>query len=115
MCADLKVVALLQGLQLGLTKYCCLLYLWDSRARNKHYIEKTWAQGIGEEEGQHNVVALPLVSQNKIIFSPLLIKLGLFKGKIPLYLKFCMNAFPNCLTPKQKKVCFLGLVYENLS
>ena len=39
-CADLKVVALLQGLQLGYTKYCCFLCLWDSRARNKHYIEK---------------------------------------------------------------------------
>ena len=64
-CADLKVVALLRGLQLGYTKYCCFLCLWDSRARNKHYIEKTWPQRIEEEEGQHNVVALPLVPQKK--------------------------------------------------
>ena len=64
-CADLKVVALLRGLQLGYTKYCCFLCLWDSRARNKHYIEKIWPQRIEEVEGQHNVVALPLVPQNK--------------------------------------------------
>ena len=35
-CADVKVVALLRGLQLGYTKYCFFLCLWDSRARNKH-------------------------------------------------------------------------------
>ena len=51
----------------------------DSRARTKHYIEKTWPQRIEEEEGQHNVVALPLVPQNKIILPPMHIKLGLFK------------------------------------
>ena len=79
MCADLKVAALLRGLQLVYTKYCCFLCLWDSWARNKHYIEKTWPQRIEEEEGQHNVVALPLVPQNKIILPPMHIKLGLFK------------------------------------
>ena len=78
MCAD--DVALLRGLQLGYTKYCCFLCLWDSRARNKHYIEKTIEKKrIEEEEGQHNVVALPLVPQNKIILPPMHIKLGLFK------------------------------------
>ena len=59
-------------------KYCCFLCLRDSRPRNKHYIEKTWPQRI-KEEGQHNVVALPLVPQNKIILPRLHIKLGLFK------------------------------------
>ena len=78
-CTDVKVVALLRGLQLGYTKYCCFLCLWDSRARNKHYIGKTWPQSIEEEKGKHNYVALPLVPQNKIILSPLHINLGLFK------------------------------------
>ena len=95
-CADLKVVALLRGVQLGCTKYCCFLCLWDSRARNKHYIEKTWPQRIEEEEGQHNVVALSLVPQNKIILPPMHIKLGLFKQFVKglrkdfLHLNFCM-------------------------
>ena len=39
-CADVKVVALQRGLQVGYTKYCCFLCLRDSRARNKHYIGK---------------------------------------------------------------------------
>ena len=37
-CADLKVVALLRGLQLGYTNYWCFLCLWDSRAHNRHYM-----------------------------------------------------------------------------
>ncbi|GBM07588.1 hypothetical protein AVEN_230025-1 [Araneus ventricosus] len=37
-CADLKVVSLLMGLQLGYTKYCCFLCLWDSRTIALHYI-----------------------------------------------------------------------------
>jgi hypothetical protein len=36
-CADLKVVALLTGLQGGYTKLCCFLCEWDSRVRNRHY------------------------------------------------------------------------------
>ena len=31
LCGDLKVVALLLGIQLGYTKYCCFLCEWDSR------------------------------------------------------------------------------------
>ena len=35
-CADLKVVALLSGLQKKFTEYCCFLCEWYSRYRNKH-------------------------------------------------------------------------------
>ena len=31
-CGDLKVIALLLGLQNGFTKYCCFTFEWDSRA-----------------------------------------------------------------------------------
>jgi len=31
LCCDLKVVALLLGMQLGYTKYCCFPCEWDSR------------------------------------------------------------------------------------
>jgi hypothetical protein len=41
-CGDLKVIALLLGLQLGCTKYCCFLCEWNSRDRKKHYIQKQW-------------------------------------------------------------------------
>jgi len=39
---DLKVVALLLGMQLGYTKYCCFLCKWDSRDKKKHYVNKLW-------------------------------------------------------------------------
>jgi len=35
-CADLKVIALLLGLQLGYTKFPCFLYEWDSRVKAHH-------------------------------------------------------------------------------
>ena len=31
LCGDLRVVALLVGMQLGYTKYCCFVCEWDSR------------------------------------------------------------------------------------
>ena len=107
-------MALLRGLQLGYTKYCCFLCLWDSRARNKHYIEKTWPQRIEEEEGQYNVVALPLVPQNKIILPPMHIKLGLFKQFVkglrkdsPAF-EFLHQCFPKLSDAKIKEDVFVG-------
>ena len=41
-CCDLKVIALLMGLQLGYTKFCCFLCKWDSRDKKNHYIKKEW-------------------------------------------------------------------------
>lgn len=38
-CSDLKVVAMLTGLQQGYTKYMCFLCKWNSRARNEHYVQ----------------------------------------------------------------------------
>jgi hypothetical protein len=38
-CGD-EVIALLLGLQLGCTKFCCFLLEWDFRARKHHYIQK---------------------------------------------------------------------------
>jgi len=37
---DLKVVALLMGLQQGYTNYMCFVCEWDSRARELHYLRK---------------------------------------------------------------------------
>jgi len=39
---DLKVVALLLRMQLGYTKYRCLLCEWDSRGKKNHYVYKLW-------------------------------------------------------------------------
>jgi hypothetical protein len=42
-CADLKVVAMLIGLQEGYTKFCCFLCESDSRARDRHDHLKQWS------------------------------------------------------------------------
>jgi hypothetical protein len=78
-CADLKVVALLLGMQLGFTKNSCFLCLWDSRARDQHYKKKVWPVRKYLEPGKNNVVCQPLVERNAILLPPLHIKLGLFQ------------------------------------
>jgi len=40
--ADLKVIALLLGLQLGYTKCPCFLCEWDSRDNAHHYVKRIW-------------------------------------------------------------------------
>ena len=112
-CTTLKIVVLLQGLKLSYTKYSCFLCRLDFRACIKHCIEKTWPQRI-EEEGEHNMVALPLVPQNKIILPTLHIKLGLFKQSVkglrkdyPAF-EFLHECFPKLSDAKIKDV-FVGL------
>ena len=41
-CVDLKMICLLLGQQSGYTMYPCFLRLWDSRARQKHWLQKEW-------------------------------------------------------------------------
>lgn len=79
-CADLKVVALVLGMQLGYTKYCCFICEWDSRARDVHYITKDWPLRSSLVPGQKNVLHGPLVDPQKVILPPLHIKLGLMKN-----------------------------------
>ena len=44
LCGDLKVVALLLGMQLWYTKYCCFLCERDRRDKKKHYVNKLWSK-----------------------------------------------------------------------
>ncbi|GBL93977.1 hypothetical protein AVEN_76698-1 [Araneus ventricosus] len=78
-CADLKVMSLLMGLQLGYTKYCCFLCLWDSRTIALHYIKRDWPQRASLKPGVINVKHPLLAEPHIIIISPLHIKLGLVK------------------------------------
>jgi len=79
LCGDLKVVALLLGMQLGYIKYCCFLCQWDSRDKKNHYVNKLWPKRTSLTPGQKNVVS-PLVLPEKIYLPPLHIKLGLMKN-----------------------------------
>jgi len=79
LCGDLKVVALLLGMQLGYTKYCCLLCEWDSRDKKNHCVNKLWPKRTSLTTGEKNVFSPPLVLPEKIFLPPLNIKLGIIK------------------------------------
>jgi len=76
-CGDLKVIALLLGLQQGFTKYCCFICAWDSRARSLHYSRKDWLARKSLEPGIMNVENQPLVEPSKILLSSMHLKLPL--------------------------------------
>lgn len=78
-CVDLKMICFLLGQQRGYTKYPCFLCLWDSRAREKHWVERSWPPRTELKPGDPNILHVPLVDKQKIIFPPLHIKLGLMK------------------------------------
>ena len=42
LCGDLKVVALLLGMQLGYTKCCCFLCELYNRDKKNHYVNQLW-------------------------------------------------------------------------
>ena len=72
-CADLKVVALilgLQGLQGGHNKFPCFLCLWDSRADASHFTRKLWPSRDEFLPGSKNVKAHPLVAPAKVLLPP---------------------------------------------
>ena len=57
-CADFQVVAMVVGLQLGYTKLCCFLCLWNSRARAEHYVPKDWLIRDEIEQGKYNILRI---------------------------------------------------------
>lgn len=113
-CSDLKVVAMLTGLQQGYTKYMCFLCKWDSRARKEHYVRKDWPKRDNFTIGKDNVKNDPLVVKERIILPPLHIKLGLFKNFVKALQKegpafqYLKSVFPNLSDAKIKEGVFVG-------
>jgi len=79
-CVDLKVIALLLGMQLGFTKFSCFLCEWDSRDMAHHYVKRIWPARKILEPGHKNVKHHSLVESSRILLPPLHIKLGLMKN-----------------------------------
>lgn len=113
-CGDLKVVAILLGLQLGYTKYCCFLCEWDSRARDSHYVRKHWPPRKDLVPGQKNVAHEPLVDKKNIYLPPLHIKLGLMRNYVKAMNKqseaftYLRQKFPRISDAKIKEGVFIG-------
>lgn len=112
--ADLKMVAIIMGMQLGWTKYCCFLCLWDSRNRKEHWSGREWPARESFTPGKTNVIKQPLAEPDKICLPPLHIKLGLVKnfvkgldkeGSALVYLK---EIFPKLSQAKIKEGVFIG-------
>jgi len=82
LCGDLKVVALLLGIHLGYTKYCCFLCEWDSRDKKNHCVNKLWPKRTSLTPGEKNIASPSLVLQEKIYLPPLHVKLGLMKNLV---------------------------------
>lgn len=78
-CVDLKMVNFLLGQQGGYTKFPCFLCLWDSRAKNEHWIKKKWPKREDMTVRSKNIINPPLIARERIILPPLHIKLGLMK------------------------------------
>jgi hypothetical protein len=113
-CADLKVITILMGMQTGYTKYCCFLCEWDSRDRKQHYVKKKWPPRDRMTPGNKNVLRLPLVASNKVLMPPLHIKLGLMKNFVKALskdsdaFKYVCEMFPKLSYAKVKEGIFVG-------
>ena len=107
-------MALLLGMQLGYTKYCCFLCEWGSRDKKNRYINKPWPKRTSLTPGEKNVVNPPLVLLEKIFLPPLHIKLGLMKNfvngmdKSGRGFEYVRNKFPNVSDAKIKDGIFIG-------
>lgn len=80
-CCDLKVVAILAGMQQGYTKNMCFMCLWDSRHemedKAKQYKKHDWAPRQTHTVGQKNISREALVPKTKILLPCLHLWLGI--------------------------------------
>lgn len=115
-CADLKIVAILSGLQGGNTKYPCFLCLWDRTTRHNHYSQRVWPERTKHTLGEYNIKNAPLIAQDMIILPPLHIKLGLFtnfvktlvKNNVTIGIDYLKIQFPRLTTSKIEAGIFDG-------
>ncbi|GBP65212.1 hypothetical protein EVAR_49012_1 [Eumeta japonica] len=70
---------ILLGQQSGYTKFPCFICLWDSRAKQGHWVRRNWPLRENMEPGKQNIVQNSLVARDKIILPPIHIKLGIMK------------------------------------
>jgi len=120
LCGHLKVVALLLGMQLGYTKYCCFLCEWDSRDKKNYYVNKLWPKRTLLTPGEKSVVSPPLVLPENIFLPSLHIRLKLMKkfvkgmDKTGRGFQYVRNKFPNVSDAKIKEGIFIGLQVRQL-
>ena len=68
--------------QSGYTNFPCFLCLWDSRAKDKHGIQREWSKRNVLGVGRLNIINKTFVDHQKIVFPPLHMQLGLMKQSV---------------------------------
>jgi hypothetical protein len=98
---DLKVTAMLVGMQGGFTKFCFYLCLWDSRCAAERYIKRGREPKKTYEQVNDSVQHIPM----KIFLPPLHIQPGLMKFLVKAMAKtnseefqYLSKNFPNIST-----------------
>jgi hypothetical protein len=78
----LKVIVFLLGKQLVYTKFCCILYEWDSNIRSSQYVVTEWPHHKQILPVQKNTENDPPADPQKIELPPIYIKLRLMKDSV---------------------------------
>ena len=113
-CGDLKVIALLLGLQQGFKKYCCFICEWDSRAQSLHYSRNDWPARKSLEPGIMNVENQPIVETSKTLLPSMHFKFGLMKNYVKamnqeeVAFTYLWEKFPRLSEAKLKEGIFIG-------
>ncbi|GBN52677.1 hypothetical protein AVEN_28818-1 [Araneus ventricosus] len=120
-CADLKVIAILVGLQAGYTKFFFAFCASETEgAEKKHYIKKVWPKRQFLIPGVKNEEYEPLVAPEKILLPPLHIKLGLMKNFVKAMscggsgFQYLRLKFPKVSETKIKEFIFVGPQFRQL-
>ena len=58
-CGNLKVICSLLGQQRGFTKYPTFLWLWNSRARQEHWVQDIWPKRENFRKEENNTLHVP--------------------------------------------------------
>ncbi|GBN96066.1 hypothetical protein AVEN_269402-1 [Araneus ventricosus] len=117
-CADLKVIAVLVGLQAGYTKF--FFAFCASGTEKKHCIKKVWPKRQFLIPGVKNKENEPLVASEKILLPPLHIKLGLMKNFVKAMdcggsgFQYLRLKFPKVSETKIKEGIFVGPQFRQL-
>ena len=107
-------MSLLKVLQLGYTKYCCILCEWESRAKTLHYLKRDWPQRKALKVREKNVQHPALAEWHKVLLPPPHIKLGLMKNFVKAIdhtgsaFKYLAEKFPRLSESKIKEGVFVG-------
>lgn len=87
-CCDLKVVAILCGLEAGYVKRMCFMCDWDTRKpKHEQYDDHSWKPREESEFEKWNIYRDPLVPKENIMLPPLHIKLGIVQNFIKAVIK----------------------------